>query len=69
MKAAVRAVWLMLLLLVPVAIRGADEPPRMKFNEVKEIAPGVYFTVAPPCQPGEDLPLGRRNVPPPVRRR
>jgi hypothetical protein len=33
-----------------------------------EISPGVYFTVAPTCLPGEDA-LGRRAVPPPVRRR
>jgi hypothetical protein len=35
----------------------------------EEIAPGVYFTVAPTCLPGEDAALGRRAVPPPVRRR
>jgi hypothetical protein len=38
-------------------------------STTEEIAPGVYFTVAPPCLPGEDLPLGRRTVPPPTRRR
>jgi hypothetical protein len=38
-------------------------------STTEEIAPGVYFTVAPTCLPGEDLPLGRRNVPPPTRRR
>jgi hypothetical protein len=38
-------------------------------STTEEIAPGVYFTVAPTCLSGEDLPLGRRNVPPPTRRR
>jgi hypothetical protein len=44
---------------------GSIRMPRM----TEEIAPGVYFTVAPTCLPGEDIPMGRRTVPPATRRR
>jgi hypothetical protein len=38
-------------------------------STTEEIAPGVYFTVAPTCLPGEEAFGGRRTIPPPVRRR
>src|SRR5262245_51654441 len=32
-----------LVLSIGFSARGADDPPAMKFNEVREIAPGVFF--------------------------
>ena len=34
--------WLLPLLLFAVPLQAADTFPAMKFNEVKEVAPGVY---------------------------
>ena len=42
---AIRRVLIVLVLglLIVAAGRGADDLPKMKFNDVKEIAPGVFF--------------------------
>src|SRR5207248_11697595 len=29
--------------IVMATARGSDDPPRMKFNDVREVAPGVFF--------------------------
>jgi cyclase len=36
-------VWLGLTLIVSAKVRGDEAPPAMKFNEVREVAPGVFF--------------------------
>jgi phosphoglycerate dehydrogenase-like enzyme/glyoxylase-like metal-dependent hydrolase (beta-lactamase superfamily II) len=44
MRSAARF-WLLVAtgLLAPQTLRADEAPPRMKFNEVKEVAPGVFF--------------------------
>jgi len=49
------------LLLVAVPAPGADEPPKMKFNEVKEIAPGVFFRFSSIGPEGSKIPFGGSN--------
>jgi cyclase len=48
------------LLLATVAGR-ADEPPKMKFNEVKEIAPGVFFRYSSISATDPKIPFGGSN--------
>ena len=40
---AVRRAAFVLALLAVLPAAAADDPPKMKFNEVKEVAPGVFF--------------------------
>lgn len=47
------------LLGVP-AVR-ADEPPKMKFNDVKEVAPGVFFRYSSIGPEGSAIPFGGCN--------
>jgi phosphoglycerate dehydrogenase-like enzyme/glyoxylase-like metal-dependent hydrolase (beta-lactamase superfamily II) len=48
------------LLLIASAVR-ADEPPKMKFNDVKEVAPGVYFRYSSIGPEGSVIPFGGCN--------
>jgi phosphoglycerate dehydrogenase-like enzyme/glyoxylase-like metal-dependent hydrolase (beta-lactamase superfamily II) len=54
MRAAPTLGWLALVCLLTAAqLPAADAPPKMKFNEVKEVAPGVFFrySVISPTDP------------------
>jgi phosphoglycerate dehydrogenase-like enzyme/glyoxylase-like metal-dependent hydrolase (beta-lactamase superfamily II) len=48
------------LLLVP-AVRAADDPPKMKFNDVKEVAPGVFFRYSAISATDKDVVFGGSN--------
>jgi phosphoglycerate dehydrogenase-like enzyme/glyoxylase-like metal-dependent hydrolase (beta-lactamase superfamily II) len=39
----------------------ADEPPKMKFNDVKEVAPGVFFRYSSIGPDGSNIPFGGSN--------
>jgi phosphoglycerate dehydrogenase-like enzyme/glyoxylase-like metal-dependent hydrolase (beta-lactamase superfamily II) len=39
----------------------ADEPPKMKFNDVKEVAPGVFFRYSSIGPDGSNVPFGGSN--------
>lgn len=56
-----RTVCLALLLLLPAAVADADEPPKLKFNEVKEVAPGVFFRFSSIGPEGSGIPFGGSN--------
>ncbi len=47
------------LLAIPAV--GADEPPKMKFNDVKEVAPGVFFRYSSIGPEGSNIPFGGCN--------
>ena len=51
---------LVLVLLLPSAAR-ADDPPEMKFNDVKEVAPGVYFRYSSISASDMSIPFGGCN--------
>src|SRR5262249_9445746 len=50
----------LLLLLVPLVSRAADDLPKMKFNEVKEVVPGVFFRYSS-ISPDDSVPFGGSN--------
>jgi phosphoglycerate dehydrogenase-like enzyme/glyoxylase-like metal-dependent hydrolase (beta-lactamase superfamily II) len=55
-----RIAWICLLgLALPAA--AADDIPKMKFNEVKEIAPGVFFRYSSIGPEGSGVPFGGSN--------
>jgi phosphoglycerate dehydrogenase-like enzyme/glyoxylase-like metal-dependent hydrolase (beta-lactamase superfamily II) len=43
------------------AVRAADKPPEMKFDEVKEVAPGVFFRYSSIGPEGSKIPFGGSN--------
>jgi phosphoglycerate dehydrogenase-like enzyme/glyoxylase-like metal-dependent hydrolase (beta-lactamase superfamily II) len=49
------------LLAGAAAVSAADAIPKMKFNEVKEIAPGVYFRYSSIGPEGSKIPFGGSN--------
>src|SRR5213596_1779412 len=51
---------LLFLLASPAAVPGA-ELPRMKFNEVKEVAPGVFFRYSSISATDKNVPFGGSN--------
>jgi phosphoglycerate dehydrogenase-like enzyme/glyoxylase-like metal-dependent hydrolase (beta-lactamase superfamily II) len=51
----------LLLLLAAGPTWGADELPRMKFDEVKEVAPGVFFRYSSIGPEGTTIPFGGCN--------
>src|SRR5215208_6995500 len=50
-----------ILLLLGLTAHAADELPRMKFNEVKEIAPGVFFRYSSISATDSSIPFGGSN--------
>jgi cyclase len=62
MKSAMRIVlWLSTgFVLSPVAV-SAEEVPQVKFNEVKEVAPGVFFRYSAIGPEGSNIPFGGSN--------
>jgi phosphoglycerate dehydrogenase-like enzyme/glyoxylase-like metal-dependent hydrolase (beta-lactamase superfamily II) len=57
-----RWIWPLTLicLFIPAAVR-ADEPPKMNFNDVKEVAPGVYFRYSSISASDMSIPFGGCN--------
>ncbi len=49
------------LLLLPLAARADDGPPKLKFDEVKEVAPGVFFRYSSIGPDGSNIPFGGSN--------
>src|SRR5439155_20636597 len=52
---------LLLLLVLAAPMRAADDFPRMKFNEVKQVAPGVYFRYSSISATDDKIPFGGSN--------
>jgi phosphoglycerate dehydrogenase-like enzyme/glyoxylase-like metal-dependent hydrolase (beta-lactamase superfamily II) len=50
----------LICLFIPAAVR-ADDPPEMKFNDVKEVAPGVYFRYSSISASDVSIPFGGCN--------
>src|SRR3954451_2176447 len=63
MRATVRACSLALACLLAVTAVGtaADDLPRMKFNDVKEVAPGVFFRYSAISATDKDVVFGGSN--------
>jgi cyclase len=63
MRSLVRACPPALLLTLACAsgLLSADDPPKMKFNEVKQVAPGVYFRYSSIGPDGSNIPFGGCN--------
>jgi phosphoglycerate dehydrogenase-like enzyme/glyoxylase-like metal-dependent hydrolase (beta-lactamase superfamily II) len=55
------AISVLACLVVLVSGRAADDLPRMKFNEVKEIAPGVFFRYSSIGPEGSNIAFGGSN--------
>jgi cyclase len=51
----------LLVLLAAVPAVAADAPPRMQFNDVKEVAPGVFFRYSSIGPEGSAIPFGGSN--------
>ena len=60
MKTTARLALASLCLLAGAAARAAD-PPKMQFNEVKELAPGVFFRYSSIGPEGSKIPFGGSN--------
>src|SRR5262245_47043009 len=58
---ALIAVALLTLLSPPPALLAADELPPMKFNEVREVAPGVFFRYSAIHASDKSIPFGGSN--------
>jgi phosphoglycerate dehydrogenase-like enzyme/glyoxylase-like metal-dependent hydrolase (beta-lactamase superfamily II) len=56
-----RFLFAVLLLPAGLSLPAADAPPKMKFNEVKEIAPGVYFRYSSISATDPKVPFGGSN--------
>jgi cyclase len=57
-------IWILLFTCVlanSTPVRAADEPPRMKFNDVKEVAPGVFFRYSSISATDQTVPFGGSN--------
>jgi glyoxylase-like metal-dependent hydrolase (beta-lactamase superfamily II) len=52
---------LALLLLAPPSLQAADDVPQMKFNDVKEVAPGVFFRYSSIHATDKTVPFGGSN--------
>ncbi len=52
---------LLLTLACASGLFAADAPPKMKFNEVKEVAPGVFFRYSAIGPEGTNIPFGGSN--------
>ncbi|HEX5273246.1 MAG TPA: MBL fold metallo-hydrolase, partial [Gemmataceae bacterium] len=52
---------LLLTLACASGLCAADAPPKMKFNEVKEVAPGVFFRYSSIGPEGSNIPFGGCN--------
>jgi cyclase len=50
-----------ILLLLAAAAPAAEQPPAMKFNEVRQIAPGVYFRYSAISATDKSVPFGGSN--------
>jgi cyclase len=61
MHATLRAAVLVLFLAAAGAAAAADDIPKMKFNEVREVAPGVFFRYSSIGPEGSDIPFGGSN--------
>jgi cyclase len=62
MRNGVRIGYLLLACcLVNGVVRGADELPKMKFNEVKEVAPGVFFRYSAISASDQNVVFGGSN--------
>jgi cyclase len=61
MRSCFRACSPALLLLFAVSVLAADEPPKMKFDEVKQVAPGVYFRYSSIGPDGSNIAFGGSN--------
>lgn len=51
----------LLLLVAAVPTRAADAPPAMKFDEVRQVAPGVFFRYSSIGPEGSEIPFGGSN--------
>jgi phosphoglycerate dehydrogenase-like enzyme/glyoxylase-like metal-dependent hydrolase (beta-lactamase superfamily II) len=51
----------LLLLFVASPVFADDAPPKMKFDEVKEVAPGVFFRYSSIGPDGSNIPFGGSN--------
>jgi phosphoglycerate dehydrogenase-like enzyme/glyoxylase-like metal-dependent hydrolase (beta-lactamase superfamily II) len=51
----------LLFLVLPTLTQAADDLPKMKFNEVREVAPGVFFRYSAISATDKDLPFGGSN--------
>ncbi len=58
---AVRRTTLGLLLLAALPVAAADDLPKMKFNDVKEIAPGVFFRYSAISATDKNVAFGGSN--------
>jgi phosphoglycerate dehydrogenase-like enzyme/glyoxylase-like metal-dependent hydrolase (beta-lactamase superfamily II) len=61
MRSLLRACSLILTLAYASDSLAADEPPKMKFNDVKEVAPGVFFRYSSIGPDGSNIPFGGSN--------
>lgn len=63
MRSSSRTPFLVLVALVTVAAtaRSADDLPQMKFNDVKEVAPGVFFRYSSISAADPNVPFGGSN--------
>jgi cyclase len=62
MRSCLRFLFLLSCLLTGTAgLRAAGEQPKMKFNEVKEVAPGVFFRYSAIGPEGSNVPFGGSN--------
>jgi len=62
MRFLTRSVLALCLLSAGALTLAADDPSQMKFNEVKEVAPGVFFRYASIGPEGSKIPFGGCNV-------
>jgi phosphoglycerate dehydrogenase-like enzyme/glyoxylase-like metal-dependent hydrolase (beta-lactamase superfamily II) len=58
---AVAPALLLTLVYAPGWLRAADAPPKMEFNDVKEVAPGVFFRYSAIGPDGSNIPFGGSN--------
>src|SRR5262245_44384253 len=56
-----RVAWLMAFLMTAASAAAAELPAAMKFNEVKELAPGVFFRYSSISATDTSIPFGGSN--------
>ncbi len=61
MRSLLRYLSCLLLLAFAAPMFAADDPPKQKFNEVRQVAPGVYFRYSSIGPEGSDIPFGGCN--------
>jgi phosphoglycerate dehydrogenase-like enzyme/glyoxylase-like metal-dependent hydrolase (beta-lactamase superfamily II) len=61
MRAVLRVSTVLLAYLLPGAALGADDLPRMKFTDVREVAPGVFFRYSSISATDKNIPFGGCN--------